>query len=233
MNDKLNVSFELLEKTNIIDQKYSSKCYKAICKITSGEFTGTGFFCEILDPDNSSKNIIVLFTCHHVINPNKKEKVNKIYYKFINEENEDNEEDKGKEIILKDQGRRDWSNPEIDYYCIEMLEKDNIHYYLNIDKYMYEKNNYTKDNFSILIFISQQLSLDSIKKISEYNLFYKNTTKEGWSGSPVIRNDNYEVIGIHQGKNKDQKEKIGILLKYILKDMKKEPLEYEEEYNIR
>lgn len=40
---------------------------KAVCLIKYNNIDGTGFFCEIPDPDEPQKKIIVLFTCYHVL----------------------------------------------------------------------------------------------------------------------------------------------------------------------
>ena len=179
----------------------------------------------IPDPENNNHNIVVLLTCYHVASI---DKIKKLHYKFENHEK--------KEINFENKDRRKWYNKELDYACIEMLEKDNIINCLNIDENLYE-NNYTKINLYnkiVLVFTtfqSEELSFGQIKNINNSKLLYTNDTTDGWSGSPVIRQDNNEVIAIHQGGYSSEKINIGIILKYILMDMKKENINYDEKWS--
>ena len=186
-----------------------------------------GFFCIIPDPEIKDKKIKVLLTCYHVVNI---KEVDKIIY--INHSN------KIKRIDLneKDIKRRYWYNEEfdMDYTCIELLEKDEItdYYFLNIDQNI-EFNNYTKENLKdkiVYIFKKGEESTGKIIKIDKTKIIYTNETKDGWSGSPVIRKDNKQVIAIHQGGNKTSYKNLGILIKYILMKMKKKEIKYEEEW---
>ena len=208
-----------------IKKEIFEKNIDKICEIYCNDNKGTGFICMIPDPENNNHNIEVLLTCYHVASI---DKIKTIYYKFENHEK--------KEINFENKDRRKWYNKELDYACIEMLEKDNIINCLNIDENLYE-NNYTKINLYnkiVLVFTtfqSEELSFGQIKNIRNSKLLYTNDTTYGWSGSPVIRKDNNEVIAIHQGAESSKKINIGILLKYILMDMKKEKINYDEEWS--
>lgn len=199
---------------------------KKIFDIKIGNSNGIGFFCKIPDPDiiNNPNNIKVLLTCYHVI---KIKEIDTIKYQFLNIE---------KEINLKEKERRIWYNEkeDYDYTCIEILEKDKIdeNDCLNIDKNI-SLNNYTKDNLLnkvVYIFKAKEVSIGNIKTIKEMNLIYNNDTKSGWSGSPVIRKDNNQVIAIHKNgiikqNNTNFLANRGILIKYMLMDMDKEKKE--------
>ena len=212
--------------TKRIKKEIFEKNLDKICEIyCNDKKEGTGFICMIPDPENNNHNIIVLLTCYHVANI---DKIKILHYKFKNHSK--------KEISFEDQNRRKWYNKELDYACIEMLEKDNIINCLNIDENLYE-NNYTKINLYnkivlvFTIFQSEEMSFGFIKKISNSKLLYSNDTINGYSGSPVIRKDNNEVIAIHQAGYPTKKINIGILLKYILMDMNKKKINYDEKWD--
>ena len=177
-----------------IKKEIFEKNIDKICEIYCNDNKGTGFICMIPDPENNNHNIEVLLTCYHVASI---DKIKTIYYKFENHEK--------KEINFENKDRRKWYNKELDYACIEMLEKDNI-----INCLIYE-NNYTKINLYnkiVLVFTtfqSEELSFGFIKNIKKSKLLYTNDTTDGWSGSPVIRKDNNEVIAIHQGAESSKK----------------------------
>lgn len=65
----------------------------SLCKIYNNDNNdkyGTGFLCQIPDPENEDENIFVLFTCNHVF-PINKDNLNNykiIKYKKINEKKE-------------------------------------------------------------------------------------------------------------------------------------------------
>ena len=186
-------------------------------KITKGK--GTGFFCEI-----ENKNFPIkycLFTNNHVLNESNIE-----LDKIINFEYYKNGKYIEKEIKINKE-RKVYTNKELDYTCIEILESDDINNYFKIDPYLYKNNNieYLKDND---IFILQypngndiSISYGKILSIKENDIQHSASTNSGSSGSPIIRRskDNY-IIGLHYGGDKNNKYNIATNFNSILKNIK-------------
>ena len=59
--------------------------------------------------------MIVLFTCYHVLDLNYLNTHNAIKIEYI-----------GKNIMLKLNNRKKFTNKDLDYTCIEIIEEDNI-----------------------------------------------------------------------------------------------------------
>ena len=60
---KINGAF-----TNVNDlENLFEKIKKTVCHIKYGKFSGTGFFCQLPDPENENKILRVLISCYHVI----------------------------------------------------------------------------------------------------------------------------------------------------------------------
>ena len=186
-------------------------------KIKKGK--GTGFFCEI-----ENKNIPIkycLFTNNHVLNESNIEVDNIIKFEYYKD---------GKYIekeIKIDKNRKVYTNKELDYTCIEILESDGIKNYFKIDPYLYKNNNnieYLKDND---IFILQypngndiSISYGKILLIKENKIRHSASTNSGSSGSPIIRRskENY-IIGLHYGGHKNNKYNIATNFNSILQDI--------------
>ena len=108
----------------ISDNQESS--INSICQISltinSQTINGAGFFCEIHDPEDDNKNLIVLFTCNHVLKINNNDDINnigEIEFKFQD----------GEKKTLNLKNRRIWYDIEneenLNYTCIE-IKKDEI-----------------------------------------------------------------------------------------------------------
>ena len=178
----------------------------------------TGFFCEI---DNGPINH-ALFTSNHFLNE---------YYigtgvileiKYF----------KGplhieKQIII-DEKRRVYSNKELDYACIEILEPDGIQDYLKIDPRIFKNK---KDLKNLDIFILKYTNYNDISysygKIISSNdntIIYNASIKEVSSGCPIIRgNKEKYIIGLSViKKNKNlYLFNLATLFDSILKDINK------------
>ena len=102
----------------------------AICKI---KFTkkengkifnciGTGFFCEINDNDIPFKK--AFFTNNHILNKSQIEVNKEIKFEYLN----------NLETMKITKNRRTFTNEELDYTCIEILDSDKINKFFKIDK---------------------------------------------------------------------------------------------------
>ena len=145
--DKLIMSDELIiKKESIIEGRGSPitkeeifdlfKLEKSMCKITYETLTGgkgkaTGFFCKI---DNFPIKY-ALFTNNHVLNDSNIETGNTIHFEYL-----ENSLLSQKKIKIKE-NRKVFTNIELDYTCIEILEIDGIKDYFEIDPKLlkYEK----------------------------------------------------------------------------------------------
>ena len=188
----------------------------AICKIELNNRHGTGFFCKIPSPQNKNDKIKVLFTCYHVLFDDKNDNNYQIVEIFYHIENQ------GKKALNLN-NRKTWSDKDLDYMCIEILEEDNIHDYLNIDENIIQDNyplNELKKK-AIYIFNSKlEFSIGNLLLFFNKNIYYDSETKKGWSGAPIFVKNENNVIAIHQGFNYPYNT--GILIRSILKHMNNE-----------
>ena len=197
---KKEIVFESQTQPMSEDETLELFSYKhAICKIVfetilDGQIKkgiGTGFFCKIHDkyiPFNKA-----LFTNNHVLNENRIKMNEEIEFEYC---------EKKKTIkITKD--RMVFTNNELDYTCIEILEKDDIKKFFNIDESIFDdKESLIKKEIFILQYPGGNLRfhcgkiLDIKKNRIEHNV----PTKFGSSGSPLIkRYNNNLIVGIHFG----------------------------------
>ena len=100
---------------------------KAVCKINFDNGHGSGFFCSIKYGD---ENICCLFTNNHVITEDMIKNDEYIEIKLNNKNYK----------ISMDLKRRIWTDKNIDYTCIEIIEKNNI--LSEINPFELDKNNY-------------------------------------------------------------------------------------------
>ena len=179
--------------------------YKScLCKIKyktqdNPDSFGTGFFCEINDDNIPFKK--ALFTNNHILDDNSIQVNKVIEFDYLN---------KPKNIKITGK-RRAFTNEELDYTCIEILDKDKINNYFNIDKSYFEQINKLKD---LLIIVMQypfgeELSIDKGAiidiDVQNKNIKHNAPTEHGSSGSPLIRRyNNNLVLGIHQSGIKDK-----------------------------
>ena len=156
---------------------------KKICK------TGTGFFCNL----PLKKKVFI--TNNHILDEEFINKEKKLVV-FIDKEK--------KEIDLK-LNRFKYTNKELDFTIIEILKKDKIKKYLELDEYI-ESRDYEKEQIFTFHFPEgKNLSYSHgkiIKKKDNY-LEYSLGTKVGSSGSPILLIENLKVIGLHKGKYKE------------------------------
>ena len=191
-----------------------------MCKIKINNIQGSGFFLEI--ENNLNLNIPfkrALFTNNHVIsekllidksniNLNYIDKNKSYISKYLNLEEIElfslkNYNNKNN-LNLK---RKIFTDEFLDYTCIEIFENDNI-----INNISFFKNNINqlknknykedKEDIFVLHYPSQQdlsHSLGQIIQIDNPLIYHTASTEQGSSGSPLIKRDNFRIIGIHFG----------------------------------
>ena len=232
--DKLILSNELDIEKEIIVQGHGKpikkeeinelfKFEKSMCKITSENLegnkgNGTGFFCEI---DNFPIKY-ALFTNNHVLN-----ELNIEIGKTINFEYLENTAYVKKKIKIKE-NRKVFTNNELDYTCIELLESDNIKNYFEIEPnlFKYDKSFLKNNDIFILQYPNGNdisFSYGKILSIKDNIINHNSSTEKGSSGSPIIRrcNEDY-IIGLHFGGYKNNEYNLAITFDSILNNIKEQ-----------
>ena len=214
-----------------MDELYSYEA--AICRIKCNQCLingqiidfpskGTGFFCEIDDKNIPFRK--ALFTNNHVLFEKSIENNKEIIFEICN---------KLYKIKLTE-NRRKFTNKDIDYTCIEILDKDNITKFFKIDETIFNnRNKLINKEIFILQYPEGKLGHDSgiILNIKDNKISHSVVTESGSSGSPIIKRYNMNlVIGIHCGSKKHEKLKdkylynLAIPFDIIIKDIKKQLL---------
>ena len=209
---------DLTTKKEIILPK---KGEKSICKIIKEDGYGSGFFCEIKLKED--KEICCLLTNNHVITEyilNNNEyieiKLKNIKYKI--------------NLGLK---RRIWSDEDLDFTCIEIIDKDNI--ISNIEPLELDENIYKKE-YNIKNYNEKGIAIAGIGaggdiELTKGVLYYvhnrKNAflhdcnTEHGFSGGPILLISNLKIMGIHLGYEQNNNYNYGIYLKEVIKNIRK------------
>ena len=204
-------SIELNKKT---EEFLLKKSNAATCKIISQSengrpLHGTGFFCII--PYLGK----VLFTNNHVLNKNSinEGEIIKCRYK-----------DELKKFEIKN--RQCFTNEELDYTCIQILDEDKIEDFFEIEN---ENSNDSKEYNGEDIALPQypkggplKINAGCLVKIEGNQIFHYVTTFKGSSGAPILLLlRKYKIIGIHCAASEKLKMNRGIKMKDILDDIKK------------
>jgi len=178
-------------------------------KIEKGE--GTGFFCRINHKCIPFK--LGLLTNNHILNRNNIQIGKEIIFDYYKEQNIS-------KILEITQNRRVFTNEELDYTFIEIMDSDKIFNNNEINRlFKIDQDILLEGKISLLvntdIFILQfpkgnelSFSVGQIKRIDKKHMEYSASTYYGSSGSPIIRRDNYSIIGLHAGSKKDIEKKI-------------------------
>ena len=178
-------------------------------KIEKGE--GTGFFCRINHKDIPFK--LGLLTNNHILNRNNIQIGKEIIFDYYKEQNIS-------KILEITSNRRVFTNEELDYTFIEIMDSDKIfnineiNRLLKIDQDIFLEGKiplYVNVDIFILQFPKGNelsFSVGQIKRIDKKNMEYNASTYYGSSGSPIIRRDNYSIIGLHLGSKKDMEKAI-------------------------
>ena len=189
-----------INEISVLFSKEEAMCKIKINKIIANKpetKKGSGFFLKINDKDIPFHNCLI--TNNHVINEKdiKMKKDIKLFGKNLE-----------KIITLSDE-RKMFTNQDLDYTCIEILEEDNIKKYFNIDPDIIENNIniYEKQDAFMLQYPDGKdlcFSNGKILSTSDNLLLHNCSTHKGSSGSPIIsRKSNYSVIGLHFGSYKE------------------------------
>ena len=190
--------------------KFQESC---ICKIFNIEGKiGTGFFCKLPYP-NEFHLLPTLFTNNHVLNENnlKQEKI-KIKYK-----------DEEKYLKL-DESRKKFTDEDLDVTIIEIRpDLDDIKDFLDIDLRCFKENyneTYKNDKKIYILQIPHgveiSFSYGEIIDIKKEFIYHKSSTRDGSSGSPILCQSNYQIIGLHRGFKKTINANIGMLINFII-----------------
>ena len=203
-------SIELDKKTEefLLKKSKSSTC-KIISQSENGTpLHGTGFFCNI--PSLGK----FLFTNNHVLNKNSINEceIIKCLYK-----------DELKKFEIKN--RIFFTNVELDYTCIQILNEDKIEDFFEIEN---ENSNDSKEYNGEDIALPQypiggpiKINAGCLVKIEGNQIFHKVTTINGSSGSPIVLLlRKFKIIGIHCASSDKLKMNRGINIKDILNDIK-------------
>jgi len=206
----------------LYSQIRDKEIYKCICKIEflrgNQFFSGTGFFCKIPKID-----MVCLLTNNHIINEETFELSPKIKL-TIN--------DTIKKIIDLSKRRFKYTNKEMDYTVIEILEVDDINDSLEIDDYIIGKDYQNENIYCIEYPLGQiaKLSEGKVIKRSKWHIVHNLATRQGSSGSPLVLKDSHKVIGIHIGKLNSYN--LGVFIYDVIEDILKNNKNIEKEKKI-
>ena len=196
--------------------------YKCICKIEflRGKqfFSGTGFFCKI-----PKIEMVCLLTNNHIINDETLELSPKIKLTINDTTNK---------YIDLSKKRFKYTNEEMDYTAIEIIEVDDINDFLEIDDYIIGKDYQNENIYCIEYPLGQiaKLSEGKIIKRSNWHIVHNLATRQGSSGSPLVLKDSHKVIGIHVGKMKSYN--VGVFIYDVIEDILKNNKNIEKEKKI-
>ena len=207
-----SITFEGLA---VINEQKENNVFKIV---KENNVTGTGFLCLIPFPDKLHP-LPVLFTCNHVLNSDDIKPGKEIKMIF---------NDKIEKILKIDDSRMTYTSEknEFDTTIIEIRNEDNfdINNMLEIDNNIYKDDlNHFYKNKTIYIIhypngLNSSYSSNILKNIDIENvkLWHLCESHDGSSGSPIFNLQNFNVIGIHVGKDEKKKINMGIVLKPII-----------------
>ena len=205
-------------KQSIEDFKKIIEKSRTSCKILLEDDYGSGLLCEIKKGGKSTK---VLITCNYVINKEFLISNNEITFEI-------NKQNKKIELV----NRKIWTNKDIGYTCIQILDSDKIEQFLEVNEdsdeiftknFKYEKlkkkeiilfayNEEDDDNEPI-----QSSEFGIIRKFRKKKLLTKYKYSLGPSGGAIVLKKNFKLIGIYAGVIKE--ENVFIPINIIVNDM--------------
>ena len=195
---------------------------KYLCEIyVNNSIKGIGFFCYIPFPDQSHL-LPSLITNNHLINKKNKKVILNI---LIN--------NKSKKITIEiNNERKIYMSEKYDTTIIEIKPmKDKIEYFLELDddinkqncnEIYSDKSIYMIDYIKLINSKNISISFGTLKKISENNkfdIYHLCSSKESFSGSPILFLSNNKVIGIQKEFSSNFYDfNKGTFLKYPIKE---------------
>ena len=249
LEDYTKISDDIeFNENNIINQDNKIYNFQLIMKIAKAELNqkvckllieldqnhalvGSGFFCYI-----PSKKMKVLITNNHLIDQDFLNKGKKIKFSIEIDGKQNN-----REINLEVERFKN-TNKTLDFTVIEILENDYIESFFEINESALLTDEDKKGQIFALQYPkggSLQISFGNIieKKINfknpEFNsscFIYNIGTESGSSGSPIISENDFKVIGLHKAgygnKIKDEKINLGIYLNKVIESIPKKNLTY-------
>ena len=213
---------------------------KAMCKITyetldKKQGKASGFFCKM----NKFPIRYALFTNNHVLNESSIEIDKNIYFEYLEKSSSNLYNIKEKKLKITE-NRKVFTNKELDYTCIELLESDGIYDFFEIEPDLFKYGDKFLVNNDIFVLQYPNFNTDlsfsygKILSIENNEIIHSSSTEGGSSGSPIIRRckDNY-VIGLHSGGiqniKKEYKYNIATTFISILDDIKEKLKENSKE----
>jgi len=201
-------NYSNLSEIQKLYKKGENKLVKIDIKYNNKRMTGTGFFLEI----KSNLNLPftkALVTCNHVLNENFLINNEDIDLKYKNKNEYLNIKDSQiftieNYKVEKKAKRKIFTDPSLDFTCIELLEND---FQGKYELYkIKEKNNEIKNKEIFILHYPPDndlsFSLGKILKEQNYYIGHNASTEGGSSGSPIITRDDLNVIGMHKGGDK-------------------------------
>ena len=213
-----NLDLELYTGDDIeIDKKIEDVLIKkgemATCKIITKNNNGTGFFCKI---PLYNQLIKFLFTSNHLINKDLIKTGNNIHFVY---------KLKRKKIKITD-NRKCFTNEDLDYTCIEIFDEDEIEDFFDVENKEYKDINehFLNEDIAIIQYPKGgplKINAGHLKEINENMIKHTVSTDYGSSGAPIILYErNYEILGIHRGRNTKLNINMGIYIKFVIEDIK-------------
>ena len=197
-------------------QRILEQMKNCICKINAQEMYGTGFFLKINFEDNTSIN--VLTTSYRLIDE-----------KYLTDNKEINIllNDYKTRIIDLEKKRNIYTNKEYDLTLIEIIKKDNINNFFDIDENILSNDNPKLFYENKPIYIIHYLNMEKVSfsygicsELNESEIKHSCIIKQGSYGSPILNFANNKVIGITKEQNRNCN--LGTLLKIPITEFKKQ-----------
>ena len=189
-----------MENLNREEKKFLLEEKNALCQIKSGKMKGFGFFAEIDERYIPFSDCLITST--KILDENDIKNKKEIKLDF-----------QDSEIILELKERKFFSNKDLGYMCIEIVNDDEINDFLYTEGRIEKEGRETFINKDIFIpkYENNQISFESGKIISfeKEKLLHNCSLKKDSIGAPVISPDIYfNVIGIQMGYNANTKSYI-------------------------
>ena len=190
-----------------------TKSYKSICKISSDNKIGTGFFCKIPNERTTFPVIMTLLSEKEI------KKNSKIYVSFNNKKFEINNND----------NRMIYSNKSSNITIIEIIKKDDIknNEFLEVDDILFEVTSYEKYLNNYVYIMTKEEKEDNylickgtIVEISNDNRFFLSCgSQKSTGGGLIIKCSNNKVIGINfKSVRKKPFSNVGIFIKEAIQE---------------